>query len=300
MLLRHIAALGSRELFLLAVIAIGLGVGYATYLVGLSFAFGAFIAGMVLTESDYGHQALSDVIPLRDVFGLLFFASVGMLLNPLFLVDHLWMVTLLVLLVTMGKAVIFALIACLFRYGNIIPIAVGLGLFQIGEFTFVLARIGLSTGSISAELYNLVLTTAVATMMLTPLLSGQTSRLYEIKKRHMRREPMHSFNFASDELAQHVVIAGGGRIGMQIAKILHGLHIPFVIIELDQRLVEMAKEAGFKVVFGDASQTVVLEAANTARAVLLVVSIPGGGGGAGHYPQCAPAQSDHSGGGASG
>lgn len=111
---------------------------------------------------------------------------------------------------------------------------------------------------------------------------------------------MHSFNFASDELAQHVVIAGGGRIGMQIAKILHGLRIPFVIIELDQRLVEMAKEAGFKVVFGDASQTVVLEAANTARAVLLVVSIPGGGGGAGHYPQCAPAQSDHSGGGASG
>lgn len=273
-LLRHIAALGSRELFLLAVIAIGLGVGYATYLVGLSFAFGAFIAGMVLTESDYGHQALSDVIPLRDVFGLLFFASVGMLLNPRFLVDHLWMVTLLVLLVTMGKVAIFAAIACLFHYGNVIPIAVGLGLFQIGEFTFVLARIGLSTGSISAELYNLVLTTAVATMMLTPLLSGQTSRLYEIKKRHMRREPMRSFNFASDELTQHVVIAGGGRIGMQIAKILHGLHIPFVIIELDQRLVEMAKEAGFKVVFGDASQAVVLEAANTARAVLLVVSIP--------------------------
>ena len=143
-LLRHIAALGSRELFLLAVIAIGLGVGYATYLVGLSFAFGAFIAGMVLTESDYGHQALSDVIPLRDVFGLLFFASVGMLLNPRFLVDHLWMVTLLVLLVTMGKVAIFAAIACLFHYGNVIPIAVGLGLFQIGEFTFVLARIGLS------------------------------------------------------------------------------------------------------------------------------------------------------------
>ena len=274
-LLRTIVALGSRELFLLAVIAIGLGIGYATYLVGLSFAFGAFIAGMVLTESDYGNQALSDVIPLRDVFGLLFFASVGMLLDPHFFVDHIWVVMFLVVVVTLGKATIFALIARLFRYGNVIPIAVGLGLFQVGEFTFVLARIGLTSGSISTELYNLVLTTAVVTMLLTPLLSGQTSRIYEFKKRHVKREPLQTMNFESDDIKGHVLIAGGGRVGMQIARILHKLHIPFVIIELDQRLVEMAKEAGFNVIFGDASQEVVLQAANASEAVLLVVTIPG-------------------------
>jgi len=157
-LMAHIAKLGSRELFLLAITAIGLGVGYATYLVGLSFAFGAFVAGMVLSESDYGHQALSDIIPLRDLFGLLFFASVGMLLDPAFILDHLRPVAVLVLAVGIGKGLIFALIARIFKYGNVIPLAIGLGLFQIGEFSFVLARVGVSTGSIGSELCRQILT----------------------------------------------------------------------------------------------------------------------------------------------
>ena len=163
-------------------IAIGLGIGYATYLFGLSFAFGSFIAGMVLTESDYGHQALADVIPLRDLFALLFFASVGMMLDPKFLLAHLKEVLLLVLLVTVGKAFIFSVIVRIFHYGNVIPIAVGLGLFQIGEFTFVLAGVGFKNHAITEEIYSLVLTTAVVTMLITPLLSNQTSRLYALKK----------------------------------------------------------------------------------------------------------------------
>ena len=110
-LMTHIAKFGSRELFLLAITAIGLGVGYVTHMVGLSFAFGAFVAGMVLSESDYGHQALSDIIPLRDLFGLLFFTSVGMLLDPNFLLDHIWDVLVLVLIVGIGKGIIFAFIA---------------------------------------------------------------------------------------------------------------------------------------------------------------------------------------------
>ena len=274
-LLKRIVALGSRELFLLAVIAIGLGIGYATYKIGLSFAFGAFIAGMVLTESDYGHQALSDVIPLRDIFGLLFFATVGMLLDPKFLFEHLGGVLLLVFLVTVGKASIFALIARLFHYGNVIPIAVGLGLFQVGEFTFVLAGVGVKSGAISGDLYNLVLTTAVVTMLITPLLSGQTSRIYAFKKRHTKREPLQTINFENHEMKDHVVIAGGGRVGMRMARIFAGLNIPFVIVEQDQRLVELAKQAGFNIIFGDAGQEVVLEAAGADRAVMVVVTIPG-------------------------
>ena len=132
LLMGHIARLGSRELFLLAIAAIGLGVGYVTHMVGLSFAFGAFVAGMVLSESDYGHQALSDIIPLRDLFGLLFFASVGMLLDPVFLMDHLFEVLVLLFAVSFGKGIIFAALSKIFRYGNVIPLAVGLGLFQVG------------------------------------------------------------------------------------------------------------------------------------------------------------------------
>ncbi len=273
-LMRHIAKLGSRELFLLAIVAIGLGIGYATYLVGLSFAFGAFIAGMVLNESDYGHQALSDIIPLRDVFGLLFFASVGMLLDPRFLLDHFGTILALVLCISLGKGLIFSLLAWLFRYRNVIPIAVGLGLFQVGEFSFVLARIGLSTDSISTQLYNLVLTTAVLTMVLTPLVSSQTSRLYDVKKRWFHKEPLETINIPQQGLHNHVVIAGSGQVGMQIATTLHRLSLPFVLIELDQRRIEQAKEAGYAVIYGDASQEIVLEAAATSQADLLVVTIP--------------------------
>ncbi|MCL2790744.1 MAG: cation:proton antiporter [Desulfobulbus sp.] len=274
-LMRQIARFGSRELFLLAIITIGLGIGYITYLVGLSFAFGAFIAGMVLNASDYGHQALSDIIPLRDVFGLLFFASVGMLLDPNFLFHHFGAILVMVILVSLGKGCIFAAISWLFRYGNVIPIAVGLGLFQIGEFSFVLARIGLATGSISVDLYNMVLTTAVLTMILTPLVSNQTTKLYAIKKKWFQKETLESINFPDQGLEKHVVIAGGGRVGLQIATTLHRLHIPFVIIELDQRRIEQAKSAGYAVVYGDASHEIVLNAASIATASLLAVTIPG-------------------------
>jgi len=274
-LLKTIARLCSRELFILAITAIGLGVGYTTYLAGLSFAFGAFIAGMVLSESDYGHQALSDIIPLRDLFGLLFFASVGMLLDPRFLINHFALIMLLVLIVSIGKGCVFAVLAWIFRYRNVIPLAVGLGLFQVGEFSFVLARIGVATESISDEFYNVFLTMAVITMVLTPLVSSQTSRLYGLKKRWFRHEPLESLNFPEDTFRNHVVIAGCGRIGFQIAGVLQRLAIPFVLVELDQLRIEKAKAAGYPIVFGDGGQEVVQEALMIQQASLLVVTIPG-------------------------
>jgi monovalent cation:H+ antiporter-2, CPA2 family len=273
-LMTYIAKLGSRELFLLAITAIGLGVGYVTYLVGLSFAFGAFVAGMVLNGSDYGHQALSDVIPLRDLFGLLFFASVGMLLDPVFLVDHFGQVLFLVLVVSVGKGFIFVVLSRVFKYGNVVPLAVGLGLFQIGEFAFVLARVGVSTHSISIDLYSLVLTAAVLTMVLTPLVSSQTARLYALKKSWFRHEALMSLNLPETGLRNHVVIAGGGRVGFQIAKVLKHLGLPFVIIEIDQLRIEQAKIAGMPVVYGDASHEIVLEAAGVGFACLLVITTP--------------------------
>ena len=273
-IMRHISHLGSRELFLLAITAIGLGVGYLTYLVGLSFAFGAFVAGMVLSESDYGHQALSDIIPVRDLFGLLFFASVGMLLNPAFLLDHWQQVFILVLIVSLGKGLILALLARIFKYGNVVPLAVGLGLFQVGEFSFVLAQVGVSTNSISHEVYSLVLTTAIITMFLTPLISGQTARLYALRKRWFKHESLDSINFPKSGFRNHVIILGGGRVGFRIAQVLKRLNVPMLIIELDQLRVDRAKHADIPVIYGDASHEVVLEAATASLARLLIITSP--------------------------
>ncbi len=273
-LMSHIARLGSRELFLLAITAIGLGVGYITHLAGLSFAFGAFVAGMVLSESDYGHQALSDIIPLRDLFGLLFFSSVGMLFDPRFLFGHIQEVIVLVITVCIGKGLIFAGVSRVFNYRNVIPLAVGLGLFQIGEFSFVLARVGLSTGSIGNDLYSLVLTATILSMVITPLISGQTAKIYALKRRWFRHERLETSNIPDQGYKGHVVIAGGGRVGFQIAQILKRLNMQFAIIELDHRRFEQAKEAGMSVIYGNASQEIVLEAAGIKNATLLILTIP--------------------------
>jgi len=273
-LLRRIAGWNSRELFLLSVIAMGLGIGYGTYLFGLSFAFGAFIAGMVLSESDYGHQALSEIIPLRDIFGLLFFASVGMLLDPSFLFVHFKTILLLIVLVIVGKGLIFAVLSRLFSYRNVVPLAVGLGLFQVGEFSFVLAQVGLNTHSISAELYSLVLTLAVATMVLTPFISNLTSPIYSLFRARSKQEPLQTINLPESGLSNHVVIAGGGQVGQNIAKILDRFGVNFVVIELDSRRFEQLKTLNFPAIFGDASQAVVLEAPQIRQAKMLLITVP--------------------------
>jgi len=273
-ILRRIAGWKSRELFLLSVIALGLGIGYGTYLFGLSFAFGAFIAGLVLSESDYGHQALSEIIPLRDVFSLLFFASVGMLLDPAFLWSHLKTVLILVVLVTVGKGLIFAGLSRLFSYRNVIPLAVGLGLFQVGEFSFVLARVGLNTSSISSELYSLVLTLTVATMFLTPFLSNLTSPIYSFFRSRTIREPLQTINLPESGMSNHVVIAGGGQVGLNIARILHRFGVEFVVIEIDFHRFEQLKALNFPAIFGDAGQASVLETPQIRRAKLLLITVP--------------------------
>jgi CPA2 family monovalent cation:H+ antiporter-2 len=273
-LMRRVARWHSRELFLLAVTAIGLGVGYVTYLFGLSFAFGAFVAGLVISESDYSHQALSDIIPLRDIFGLLFFVSVGMLLDPGFLLANWQTVLLVVVVVSLGKALIFGGLTSLFGYGNVVPLAVALALFQVGEFSFVLARVGLSTNSISQELYSLVLTVAIITMVLTPLASGQTARLYAYRQRRYRREPVQTVNLPQAGLAGHALIAGGGRVGQYVAAVLHRQGHPFVIIEYDYRRVERVRSLGYPIIYGDASQVTVLEAAAVRDCGLVIVTTP--------------------------
>lgn len=273
-LLAHVAQWNSRELFILSITAIGLGIGYATYLFGLSFAFGAFVAGMVLSESDYGHQALSDIVPLRDIFGLLFFTSVGMLLDPAFLVANWLEILSLVLAIAVFKGLIFSGLALLFGYINVVPIAVGLGLFQVGEFSFVLARVGLETKAIDPSVYSLVLSLSVLSMAITPLASSLVTPLYKLKKRVFKYEPLQTENIPESGLKDHVVIAGGGRVGQHIAQMLTQLDLPFVIIELNHQRMLECKKANFPVVYGDMSQSNVLDISKLHGAKLLLITTP--------------------------
>lgn len=273
-LVEWVARSGSRELFLLVTMGIALGIGYLTHEFGVSSAVGAFIAGLLLSESDYSHQALSDIIPLRDVFSLLFFASVGMLLDPTQVVGQWRAIVLVVVVVSVSKGLIFAVVTHAFGYRNVVPVASGLALFGIGEFSFVLARTGLAAGAITASLYALVLNTAVITMVLTPVISGLTTPLYGWASRRRAREPVQTINVPDQALAGHVVVAGAGRVGCRIAEVLQGLRLPFVVVELDHRRIDHAKARGYPTIFGDVAQPVVLEAAGIARARLLLVTTP--------------------------
>jgi CPA2 family monovalent cation:H+ antiporter-2 len=275
LLLERVARSGSRELFLLTITALALGIGYFTQFFGLSPALGAFVAGLALSESDYSHQALSDIIPLRDVLSVLFFASVGMLLDPVQLLASLPLVLTVVLAVSVGKGLIFAGVTRAFGYRNVVPLATGLGLFQVGEFSFVLARAGLSSGSIPSDLYALVLNTALVTMALTPVVSGLTSPLYAWTGRRRPREPVRTMNVPDAGLRDHVIIAGAGRVGSSIAAVLARLQLPVVLVELDTRQVDQVRRSGVPVVFGDAAQPTVLEAAGVSTARLVLVTVPG-------------------------
>lgn len=273
-ILRYVAKLNSRELFLITITAIGLGIGYITHIFGLSLAFGAFVAGMVISESDYSHQALNDIIPLRDIFGLIFFTSIGMLLDPAFISANFVRIIILVLLIVTGKFFIFSSIALIFRYHNIVPLALGLGLAQIGEFSFVLARTGMRSGVIDNNFYSLALSVSVITMILSPFLSLLSAPLYSIKRKWFKHEQIMTINMPEGGQTNHIIIAGGGRVGSQIASALKRLDFPFIIIEQDYRIFEKIKGEGFPVIYGDAGQEIVLAAANINKAKLLIVTAP--------------------------
>lgn len=273
-LFKKVSEWNSREMFLLTVTATALGIGYGTHEFGLSFAFGAFIAGIVISESDYAHQALSDIIPLRDVFGLLFFTSVGMLLNPAFLLENIGLLLVLVIIVIIGKGLIFGSLSLMFGYRNIIPFAVALGLFQIGEFSFVLAMVGITTDSISQELYSMIISAAVVTMFLTPFMTRLSDPIYQYVRKRKKLDIVQTINLPEEGLKDHIIIAGGGKVGFNLAKTLQKLNLKFVIIEQNYSVVENVKDAGFPVIFGDAEQEVVLEAAKLHSAKLFLITIP--------------------------
>ena len=272
-LLPAVARRNSRELFVLMTTAVALGIGVAAWQAGLSLALGAFIAGLVINESEYAHQALSEVIPLRDLFGMLFFVSAGMLLDPTVVWQQRGVIAGSVAAVTIAKAAVLAAIVAAFGYRRIVPLATALTLFQVGEFAFVLVRAGRSAGALTDGEYTVILNTAIVTMAITPAVSAIAPYLYARLRRRADAEPLLTVN-VPEVLAGHIVIAGAGRVGRTVGDALTRLKLPFVMVEYDARRFERAREAGLPAIYGDAGQPTVLDAAGVARARAVLVTVP--------------------------
>ncbi|WP_320174801.1 cation:proton antiporter [Maridesulfovibrio sp.] len=272
--MRIVASWNSREMFMLSCSAIGLGIGYATHMLGLSFAFGAFVAGMVLSESRYAYQALSDILPLRDIFSLIFFASVGMLIDPFYVWENIGTILILAVAILAGKGLIFGSVARLFNYRNVIPLALGLGMFQVGELSFLLLQQGAESGSFPKEYFPLFMGVGIVTMLLTPIMASCTGPLYSMLQSRRKSDPLQTINLPESELDGHVVILGYGRFGSYVADSLREIDIPHVVVELNANKVELAAEDGRAVIYGDAGQEIVLEAARVSHARMVLLTIP--------------------------
>ena len=275
LLLKHVARWESRELFLLTVTGIGLGIGYLTYALGLSFAFGAFMAGLVLSESDYGRRALSDLIPVRDLFGLLFFVAIGMLLDPAFLLDHIGVTLGLVTTVAVGRGVILSATVRLFGFRNVIPAAVFFGMIPISEIAFILLQAGLDSGAVPWDVYSFALNTVILSMLLGPPATALTAPVYALLKRRRKEDAVQTVNISPDGLSGHVIVAGGGIFARHIGLVLHSMRLPYVVIEPNHALFLEAKKKGLRLLLGDPGQDAVLEAACVEKAKLLVLTLHG-------------------------
>jgi len=279
-LLGRVGGVRARELFLLTVIVLCLGAAIATQTFGLSIVFGAFLVGLVLRETRFVHQALAEITPLRDIFATLFFVSLGMLLDPSFLINNWQLVAMVVAVIIIIKLLVVFSVVRLFGYSSRIAILTGAGLFQIGEFGFILAQSGINEGIISGEFYSLILASAIITILLTPVFLNAVSRLYPKlarltggKQRVARGVAPPSVSAPPDAPAR-VVIAGFGRVGGNIAQGLQNAKIPYLIIDIDPERVSKAKNRGRPRLYGDATNINVLSKADLTRARALVVTYP--------------------------
>lgn len=295
-ILERIARVGSRELFLLFIVAIAAGTSVLGQIVGISFALGAFLAGLIVSESEYSHHVLDEIIPIRDIFATLFFVSIGMLIDPAFLAAHVVEITLLVAVILVGKFIICAAVIRLFGYSARNAVRAGLLLAQIGEFSFVLASEGLHRGTIDNGLYTLVLAGALVTLILNPILIGNIDRLADplsklllpldavLRSREQRR---HAASATAEvaiapevedaelhALKDHVIVCGYGRVGREVTHVLHERGVPSLTIDYTPARVEQATEDGVLCVQGDATYPSTLERVGIGRARMLLVTLP--------------------------
>jgi monovalent cation:H+ antiporter-2, CPA2 family len=278
--LRLLAKTESRELFLLGVVTLCLSIALLTEQLGLSIEMGAFVAGLMVSEVEYADQTLTYVEPIRDVFAALFFASIGMLIDPLFLWQNWQLILGLVCLVLIGKWSIITPLVRLFGYPLKTAITVGLGLAQIGEFSFVLASEGQSLGFVSRPVYLLLLGTTAVTLVVTPFVLQLTPKLFSWLESFA---PMRALlepaeipldSVVDEEISGHIVICGYGRTGQNLLRLMQPHGAPVVVVEQSEAAIQKIRDLGIAYVYGNAASLHVLAKANLTQAKTMVINLP--------------------------
>jgi CPA2 family monovalent cation:H+ antiporter-2 len=284
-ILWQVARTNSRELFTLCVVAAAVSIAFASAaLFGVSFALGAFFAGMVMRESEFSQRAAEESLPLRDAFAVLFFVSVGMLFDPSVLIDRPLQVLAVVLVIVVGKSIAACMLVLAFRYPLNTALTVSASLAQIGEFSFILVGLGVSLKLLPAEGQSLILAGALISIATNPLWFSLIAPLQKWLHAHSsfarrleaREDPLAELPTTTEAryLSRQVVLVGYGRVGRRIAAALTAHHIPFVVAEQNRELVEKLRAEGVAAVWGDASDASVLIQAHVARARVLVIATP--------------------------
>lgn len=277
--LKLIARTRSRELFILAVVVLALGTALgAAVLFNVSLALGAFLAGVVIAESDVSYQVGAEVLPFREIFAVLFFVSVGMLVNPLDVVANAGQVLAITGLIVIGKFLITVLMGAALRAPARTSLVVSAGLSQIGEFSFIVGQASMSLGVLSQEQYGLILAGALLSIVVNPWMF----HLIPVIEARLQRWPRiwHYMNgvesmppLSTNKQSQHVVIVGHGRVGKHIVDVLDKLKVPMLVVELDATHAETFKQRGIPTLFGDAANSEVLSHVGLARARALAITI---------------------------
>ncbi|HEY8084937.1 MAG TPA: cation:proton antiporter, partial [Methylophilaceae bacterium] len=284
-LLGYVAETGSRELFSLSVIAAAVGVAYGSAkLFGVSFALGAFFAGMLMRESHLSHRAAQESLPLRDAFSVLFFVSVGMLFDPSVLIHQPLRVLAVVAIIIFGKSLVSFILVLAFRYPLNTALTVSAGLAQIGEFSFILTGLGMSLGLLPHEGQSLVLAGAIISISLNqfvfqaikPAENWIRSRSSLARKLEQSVDPLAELptTVSSSYVTDHIIIVGYGRVGRRIGQTLAEKNLHFVVAEQNREMVEKLRKTGLHAVAGDSADPVVLIQAHIVRARVLVIAIP--------------------------
>ncbi len=280
-----VARTGSRELFTLSVVAVAVGVAFgAAKLFDVSFALGAFFAGMMMRESEYSHRAADESLPLRDAFAVLFFVSVGMLFDPAVLWQQPFKVLAVVAIILVGKTLAAIGLVLLFRYPLNTALTVGASLAQIGEFSFILAGMGVALNLMPVEGQSLVLAGALISIALNsalfaaiePVQRWMRERSAWARRMEQRDDPLAELPMSTDPklLSNQVVLVGYGRVGKRISQTLREQRIPYVVAEQNREIVDALRKEGVPAVTGDAQTPEVLIQAHVSRAAMLVIAIP--------------------------
>jgi monovalent cation:H+ antiporter-2, CPA2 family len=267
--LDQVAKTGSRELFTLAVLAIAFGVAFgSTALFGVSFALGAFFAGLILNESELSHKAATETLPLRDAFAVLFFVAVGMLFNPEILISQPWALVGTFLIIVIGKSLAAWLIVLMFGYPQRVALIISASLAQIGEFAFMLAELGVTVGLLPTEGRDLILAAAILSILVNPLWFMAVNWI------RLRSDPVDRSALSPFSAKNHVILVGHGRVGKIVNGALREADQPLVVIEYNTEIVDGLRGAGASVILGNAAVPGILESANVADARLLINAIP--------------------------